>query len=45
MEKIKVLIKDVYSTTFMPFTEEKDTRITEDTTYLKAEISPENGFR
>jgi hypothetical protein len=29
----------------MPFTEEKETRITEDTTYLKAEISPENVFR
>lgn len=29
----------------MPITEEKDTRITEDTTYLKAEISSENVFR
>jgi len=29
----------------MPVTEEKDTRIAEDTTYLKAEINPEIVFR
>jgi len=29
----------------MPITEEKDTRMAEDTTYLKAEISLENVFR
>lgn len=28
----------------MPITEEKNTGITEDTTYLKAEIGPENVF-
>lgn len=29
----------------MPISEEKDTRMTEDTVYLKAEISLENVFR